>query len=32
MQVLDGVGDDMWAEIKKALARQAKRLAKKAGG
>jgi HK97 gp10 family phage protein len=31
-QVLDGVGDDMWAEIKKALARQAKRLAKKAGG
>jgi HK97 gp10 family phage protein len=32
MQVLDGVGDDMWTEIKKTLARQAKRLAKKAGG
>jgi HK97 gp10 family phage protein len=30
MQVLDGVGDDMWAEIKKALARQARRLAKAA--
>jgi HK97 gp10 family phage protein len=27
-QVLDGVGDDMWAEIKKAVARRAKRLSK----
>jgi HK97 gp10 family phage protein len=32
MQVLDGVGDDMWAEIKKALARRARRLAKTAKG
>jgi HK97 gp10 family phage protein len=32
IKILDGVGDDMWAEIEKTLARQAKRLAKKAGG
>jgi HK97 gp10 family phage protein len=32
IQVLDGVGDDMWAEIQKALARQARRQAKAAKG